>query len=148
MLKSMIIAAGVVAFVPLAGCKVTRICDSAGGMEVSQTEGGRADIRADDSCFADWLSVEPPALSRSGSGILVAGVPIRNVHQDLDDYGREDDFTMQYRFVWFDANGLDLSGDASHWESSTIHGDDREQFTSTAPNAAAVRFVMRMRHAR
>lgn len=132
----------------MTGCRMTRVCNSDGGMEVSQTEGGVADIRADDPCFADWLSVEPPTLSRSGSKILVAGVPVRNVHRDSDDWDREDEFAMQYRFAWFDANGLDVSGDATYWKSVTIHGGDREQFKSTAPNASAVRFVMRMRHVR
>lgn len=146
--KQMVIVAAACAIMPFAGCKMTRVCGSTGGMEVAQTEGGRATIRVDDPCFNEWLSVEGAVLRRTGSGFLQAGVNIRNFHTDPCDHDREDDFDMQYRFSWFDGDGMDVSADAAHWTSVTIHGGGSVQLQSTAPTAAAVKYVMRMRHIR
>ena len=130
------------------GCKTTRVCNSAGGMEIAQSEGGAASVSVDDACFSEWLLVESSSLRRTGVGFLQALVQIRNVRVDQDDYDRRDDFTLQYRIAWFDADGAEIQPDASFWIRATLHGGESVQFSATAPDKAAARFVLRARHVR
>lgn len=130
------------------GCKMTRVCNSAGGMEIVQSEGGVASVSADDCCFSDWLVVESSALKRTTLGFPQAVVQIRNVKEDSDDYGRRDDFVMQYRFTWFDAQGAAMIPDSAYWMPGILHGGEAVAFSSVAPDKSAVKFVFRARHAR
>lgn len=138
----------VVATLAITGCTMTRVCNSAGGMEVVQSEGGAASVSVDDACFGEWLLVESSSLRRTGVGFLQALVQIRNVKVDQDDYDRRDDFTLQYRITWFDADGTEIQPDASFWIHKTLHGGESVQLSATAPDKAAVRFVLRARHVR
>lgn len=130
------------------GCKVTKICSSTGGMEVAQTEGGKADIRADDPCFREWLIVESAVAKRTANGFLTAQVELRNIHRDLDDDGREDDFDAQYQIRWLDAKGLTVQPDAATWRRVTWHGGETHPLLATALDVSAVRYVLRLRHVR
>lgn len=132
----------------LGGCKVTKICNSTGGMEVAQTEGGKAEVRVDDQCFREWLAVESAVATRTASGFLTAQVELRNVHKDVDDNGREDDFDAQCRVEWFDANGLALRPGHDSWYRMTWHGGQSLPIKAIAPAPEAVRYVLRLRHVR
>ena len=141
---------GCVALVALAvfvgGCKMTKICNSTGGMEVVQTEGELARTNIDDPCFREWLTVESAIAVRAMNGFLTAQVELRNVHRDLDDDGREDNFDAQYQIRWFDANGLAVPTDAGGWRCVTWRGGEAVPLSATAPDASAVRYVLRLRH--
>lgn len=141
---------GSIALVALAmlvgGCSLTKICNSTGGMEVAQTEGELARTNVDDPCFREWLTVESAVATRAANGLLTAQVELRNVYRDLDDDGREDDFDAQYQIRWFDAKGLAVQPDAATWRRVTWHGGDSRPLTATAPDASAVRYVLRLRH--
>lgn len=128
------------------GCKMTKICNSTGGMEVAQTEGELARTNVDDPCFRDWLSVESAVAVRATNGFLTAQVELRNVHRDLDDDGREDNFDAQYQIRWLDAKGLAVSTDAGAWRCVTWRGGEAVPLSATAPDASAVRYVLRLRH--
>lgn len=132
----------------IGGCKVTKICNSTGGMEVTQTVGGKAEARADDQCFREWLTVESAVAARTANGFLTAQVELRNIHRDLDDDGREDDFNAQYQIRWLDAKGLSVQPDAVAWRRVTWHGGEAVPLSATAPDASAVRYVLRLRHVR
>ena len=90
-------AACVVAFA-ICGCRITRVCNSDGGMEISMLDGGPQGIRAVDTCFKDGLSVESKSLIRNKLGFLVASVMVRNLHGDPEDYDREDVFLSSISF--------------------------------------------------
>lgn len=143
---------GCIALVALAvsvgGCKMTKICNSTGGMEVAQTEGSKAEVSADDPCFREWLTVESAVAARTANGFLTAQVELRNVHRDLDDDGREDDFDAQCQVVWFDADGLALQSDQGSWYRMTWHGGQSVPIKVVAPAREAVRYVLRLRHVR
>lgn len=132
----------------IGGCKLTKTCDSTGGMEVAQTEGGKVGVNADDPCFREWLTVESAVAIRMANGFLTAQVELRNVHRDLDDDGREDDFDAQYQILWFDAKGLSVRPDTAAWRRVTWHGGQAVPLSATAPDASAVRYVLRLRHIR
>lgn len=143
---------GCVALVALAvfvgGCKMTKICNSTGGMEVVQTEGELARTNIDDPCFREWLTVESAVATRTANGFLTAQVELRNVHKDLDDDGREDDFDAQYQIRWLDAKGLTVQPDATTWRRVTWHGGETHPLMATAPDVSAVRYILWLRHVR
>lgn len=132
----------------LCGCKVTKICNSTGGMEVVQSEGELARTNVDDPCFREWLTVESAVAARTANGFLTAQVELRNVHRDLDDDGREDDFDAQYQLLWFDEKGLAVFTDTAAWRRVTWHGGESLLLSATAPDASVVRYVLRLRHVR
>ena len=130
------------------GCRLTKTCDSTGGMEVAQTEGSKAEARADDQCFREWLTVESAVAARTANGFLTAQVELRNIHRDLDDDGREDDFDAQCQVEWFDANGIALQPGQGSWHRMTWHGGQSLPIKAVAPAPEAVRYVLRLRHVR
>ena len=148
-MRTLVCASALVALAVIAsGCKMTKICDSTGGMEVAQTEGELARTNVDDPCFREWLTVESAVATRTANGFLTAQVELRNVHKDVEDNGREDDFDAQYQIRWLDAKGLTVQPDAATWRRVTWHGGESRPLTATAPDASAVRYVLRLRHVR
>ena len=146
-MRTLVCALALVALVlAIDGCKVTKICNSTGGMEIAQTEGETAKTNVDDPCFRKWLAVESAVATRTADGFLAAQVELRNIHRDLDDDGREDDFEAQYQILWFDAKGLSVLPDTAVWRRTIWHGGALRQLSATAPNASVVRYVLRLRH--
>ena len=148
MKKHVAILALVAVVVGAGGCTTVKVCNSTGGMEVAQSEGLAAESSTDDPCFRDWLSVESAVATRTSGGCLTAQVDIRNVHRDWKDDGREDDFTAQCQFHWFDAKGLSVQPDGSNWRRLTWRGGESVSIQATAPAPEATRYVLRLRHAR
>lgn len=136
-----------VAFI-ICGCRVTRVCNSDGGMEISQTEGSKPRVRAVDKCFADGLSVESTRLNRNSLGFLAVAVMLRNHHGDPEDYNREDAFTFEYKFSWFDKSGKEIMPDSYSWARKDIGGGATESLSMTAPIREATSMILRLRHAR
>ena len=130
----------------LCGCQT--VCRSTGGMAVSLQEGGMTAISVDDSCFSDWLDIVNSSLRRVDSGCLKAQVSIRNKKKDYMDGDRMDDFTAQYKFTWFDADGAISGTGESNWSSVTWHGGEVKPLDSVSPNPSSVRFVLTVRHVR
>ena len=142
------VGAFVAAILGFFGCTMVKVCDSTGGMEVSQTEGSKAEVSADDSCFREWLDVESAVAVREKNGFLAAQVTLRNIHKDLEDNGREDDFDAQCQVEWFDANGLAIQPGQASWYRMTWHGGQSLPIKVVAPAPEAVRYVLRLRHVR
>ncbi len=138
----------VVALIVVGGCRITKVCNSDGGMEISQREGIAEEIRSSDVCFSDGLSVERASLVRSELGFLTSTVTVRNRHGDPEDNGREDAFTFRYRFMWLDANGAEVLPGASIWKVVTLGGGVSEPLSDTAPTKEAVACVLRFSHSR
>lgn len=134
--------------VSVAGCTLTRPCNSDGGMEIMCDEDGKQEVRIDDKCFKDWLAVEQIALRRNAFGILTADVHIRNTLTDKNDYYRMDKFNVQYKAIWFDAGGMAVLPDLSIWIPIELGGGDSEPIKIVAPTKEATRFVLRIKHAR
>ena len=141
------VAACVAAFV-ICGCRITRVCNSDGGMEISQTEGTSPSIRSVDACFKDGLSVESTQLNRNSLGFLAASVMLRNQHGDPGDYNREDAFSFEYKFSWFDKSGMEIMPDSHSWIRKDVGGGATESLSMTAPVKEATSMILRLRHAR
>ena len=138
----------VAALIVIGGCRITKVCNSDGGMEISQREGVTEEIRSADVCFRDGLFVEKTSLVRNKLGFLTSTVTIRNRHGDPEDNGREDAFTFRYRFTWLDANGAEVLPGASIWRIVTLGGGASERISDTAPTKEAVAYVLRFSHSR
>lgn len=128
-----IIGLGVFACLALTGC----ISSSTGGMETVATEGGTPVVRIDDMFFAQHLKVEEVRSHRTEMGFLAAAVYVRNRYSK--------DFPVQYKFTWFDANGMEVQPNGRPWEQTVIHGGEGATLAATAPEPIVTRFVVRMR---
>ena len=148
MKSKLILSTVCVATLSLCGCRVVRVCNSDGGMEISQAEGTVPNIRSVDTCFRDGLSVESALLKRNGLGFLVSSVTVRNRHGDPDDYDREDPFAFEYRFTWFDSGGIEVLPDSTSWIRMKVGGGSTAQLSMTAPTKGSTAMVLRLRHAR
>jgi len=140
-------AACMAAFV-VCGCRVTRVCNSDGGMEISQAEGASPRIRSLDICFKDGLSVESTQLNRNSLGFLAVSVSLRNLHGDPEDYNREDAFSFEHKFSWFDNSGMEIMPDSYTWIRKDIGGGAMEKLSMTAPTKEATSMILRLRHVR
>lgn len=143
---SLIVAAA--ALVAAGGCRITKICNSDGGMEIAQAEGTEADIRSSDVCFSEGLFIEKTVLVRNKLGFLTSTVTVRNRHGDPEDDGREDAFTFRYRYMWLDANGAEVLPGASICGVERLGGGASKPISDTAPSKAAVSYVLRFSHSR
>ena len=117
------------------GCAST----STGGFEVSVCEGATASVRIDDRHFAQRFCVESAIVRREASGFAAVQVRIRNK--------RRDDMHFQYKFAFFDSDGMEIQPDARAWEQTTLHGGASAPLEAVAPDKSAVKFVVRVRRA-
>ncbi|GGI84492.1 YcfL family protein [Shewanella gelidii] len=57
------------------------------------------------------------------------------------------DLRLQYKFTWFDAQGVAIDEEASPWKSLTLHGMQSIQVNAVAPNPQAQSFEVYLREA-
>ena len=111
---------------------------STGGLEVILKEGEKqAIVRIDDSSFAKRIVVEETIARRSNTGFLGATVKVRNRF--------DRDFPIQYRFEWFDGDGMEIQSGGRPWEQAILHGGAAAMLSATASDKRGVRFVVRLR---
>lgn len=146
-MKHSLVAAAVVLIVSV-GCRITKVCNSDGGMEIIQSEGSTAEIRPTDICFRDGLYVEKTSLVRNKLGFLTSTVTVRNRQGDPKDDGREDAFMFRYRFIWLDANGAVVMPGSSIWRVVKLDGGASMPITDTAPSKNAVSYMLCFSHSR
>ena len=68
--------------------------------------------------------------------------------KDMDDDGRMDDFTAQYKFSWLDADGADSGSGDENWLPVNWHGGEMKSLESVSPNPSSRSFVLSLRHLR
>ncbi|MGB0894830.1 MAG: YcfL family protein [Parashewanella sp.] len=57
----------------------------------------------------------------------------------------EKDQVVEYRFTWFDAQGFAVDADSQSWTPVELHGKQRVQVISVAPNPQAIKFNVYVR---
>ena len=120
--------------VAVMGC----VSNSTSGLEVALKEGeGQPIIRIDDSSFKRHVDVEEAIVRRVATGFLEASVRIRNC--------KKMDYPIQYKFTWFDADGMEIQPGARPWEQTTLHGGEAVTLSATAPEKSGTSFVVRLR---
>ncbi|MBO7687646.1 MAG: YcfL family protein [Kiritimatiellae bacterium] len=114
------------------------VCTSTGGFEVAVREGdpvARATI--DDYYFSQRLIVQTTGFRRTSSGLASAQILVRNKEHE--------DVPIQYKFTFFDGEGMEVQPGARPWEQTTIHGGEAVTLAAVAPDKSVVRFVARVR---
>lgn len=55
------------------------------------------------------------------------------------------DLKLQYKFSWYDTAGFIVEGESNSWQSIKLHGMQRVQVSSVAPNSSATQFEVYVR---
>ncbi|KLV04763.1 YcfL protein: an outer membrane lipoprotein that is part of a salvage cluster [Photobacterium aquae] len=88
--------------------------------------------------LARRLTIEQAAVS-SVNGLLKASVPVSS--------STDSDLKLQYRFYWYDAQGLEVSGSDSPWRQVVLHGKDRMTLQAVARQSKATQYRIYIRKA-
>lgn len=54
----------------------------------------------------------------------------------------ENPYPVDYKFIWFDQNGMELASNLSAWRTVTIHPGEAIQFQAVAPTPQCKDFVL------
>jgi uncharacterized protein YcfL len=97
-------------------------------------------IEVNDKLLARWLSVGDVHIKPLSPGeSLEAQVQVKNLN--------DADVNFEYRFLWYDANGMELSTNTA-WIPSALTGKETKGYktVSPRPDAASFKFMIRMPH--
>lgn len=104
------------------------------GMMASST----GEQRIDNSAFNRDVSVERVSTRTNGDLLTAASTISSKVATDL---------RLQYKFTWYDINGLTIEDEGVSWKSLKLHGRQQMQVHAVAPNTSAVRCELYVRRA-
>lgn len=93
-------------------------------------------VRVDNTSFASDINVTNISSHRVADLIKASALIQSKSTTDL---------RIQYKFTWFDANGLTVEDEASSWQSVKLHGMQQLQVSGVAPNAQASHFEIYVR---
>ncbi|QYK06700.1 YcfL family protein [Shewanella zhangzhouensis] len=96
------------------------------------------ETRVDNSTFGREVSVGELKMSSSGDLLTAHALIQSRVATDL---------RLQYRFTWYDTQGLVIDGEGQSWQSLKLHGMQQMQVSSAAPNPSASRYEVYVRKA-
>ncbi|MGF1682323.1 YcfL family protein [Photobacterium minamisatsumaniensis] len=88
--------------------------------------------------LANRITIERAHVS-SANGLLKAGVPVTS---KIDS-----DLKLQYRFYWYDAQGLEVAGSDSPWRQFVLHGKDTMTLQAVARTPQATQYRVYIRKA-
>ncbi|MCZ4337026.1 YcfL family protein [Shewanella colwelliana] len=94
--------------------------------------------RIDNTRFNSEVSVERVMVVGQGDPLKAAGTISSKVATDL---------RLQYKFTWYDINGLTIEDEGVSWKSLKLHGKQQMQVSAVAPNSSAVRCELYVRKA-
>ncbi|MCX7044896.1 MAG: YcfL family protein [Candidatus Sumerlaeota bacterium] len=77
------------------------------------------------------------ALSKETNGFLVAAVTLKSHVKSTQEF--------EYKFQWFDANGLEIRDVKTHWQLDRIFGYEEKQLQGIAPTELAATFKLMIR---
>lgn len=129
MKKGMTLVLAAVLAMGVAGC-----AKHTAGVSVASS----GETRVDNATFGREVSVSN--LSLLGSGDMLKGTALiaSKVSTDL---------RLQYKFSWYDSQGILVEGEGQSWQSLKLHGMQQQQVSSVAPNQSASRFEVYVRKA-
>lgn len=88
--------------------------------------------------LANSLEIEKALISEV-NGLMKAGVPVTSKTNS--------DMRLQYRFYWYDAQGLEVAGSNSPWRQFVLHGKDSVTLQAVAKNPNATQYRINIREA-
>lgn len=110
----------------------------AGSLRV-QADNGSSETRIiiDNPFLASKLKISDLEATFSGN-LLVAHVAVKSTHNSA--------LQVQYKFRWYDAQGLEIGPDASPWQPLMIYGGESKGLQSVAPNPSVKEFKIEIRY--
>ena len=108
-----------------------------------------AGIQAGDASYSSspYLIVDDPSLADQISVVRVSHDIVGDImraHVTLKS-NRARSLRIQYRFSWYDANGMEIDGTGKPYRDLIIEGKDAVSVTSMAPSPYAQEFKIRVR---
>ncbi|WP_298444386.1 DUF1425 domain-containing protein [uncultured Ferrimonas sp.] len=95
-----------------------------------------SDLRVDSSSVAKAVNISQ-VRQRSVAGVLQGSALISSTVSS-DRY-------WQYKFTFFDLQGLPVELDSSHWQPLNLHGGEQRAVQAAAANASAASFELSLR---
>ncbi|WP_299806073.1 YcfL family protein [uncultured Shewanella sp.] len=100
--------------------------------------GSNGEVRVDSNSFGKEVQVSNIMARPEGGFLRGTGTIASQVSTDL---------RLQYKFTWFDLNGMTIDDEGVSWKSIKLHGKQQMQVSAVAPNATATRFELYVRKA-
>jgi uncharacterized protein YcfL len=110
-------------------------CSTAGIQAGDSSQAMSPYLLVDDPSLADQISVAKVAHDQVGD-IMRATVTLKS--------NRNRSIQFQYRFSWYDQNGMELDGSGKTYRTLTLRGKDAVPVTSVAPSPYATEFKIRI----
>lgn len=134
-----LLVAALTAAVAVSGCQ-----------QVNPTTAGyavRAEVYADDT-MSSCLKIDDATLAHA--------VRVASLHTGYTDRGimrvqasllntRNRDISCQYKFVWYDANDIEIRPGSTPWRPVILHGGEEVRITGSAAAIGATGFKIEMR---
>ncbi len=131
MKKTMLIAA-VAAFI--AGCDTMNTVEPRDSKAVPNIVADKRIIT--DTALDQYAFVSAINESRTPQGLLRIQAEIANTTSDYKN--------VNYRFEWFDKNGMLVESPSSPWKDLTLEGGERRYVTGVAPSANVADFRLKL----
>lgn len=110
-------------------------CSTAGLQSGDSSEAMNPYLLVDDPSLADQISIAKVAHDQVGD-IMRATVTLKS--------NRKRSLQLQYRFSWYDQNGMEIDGSGKTYRTLTLRGKDAVPVTSVAPSPYATEFKIRV----
>ncbi len=145
-MKKKKVLTGCLAVLPLLGVAglILSGCSSTAGVQGTSAymEEGYGDIG-----HSEYVIVNNPKVARGlqivdmatkyVGNMLMASITLVSKYSDTENY--------QYKFAWFDADGLELDPESNTWIPFTMYGNETKTIRGVAPNPAARQFKINLR---
>ncbi len=90
-----------------------------------------------DKALAKRIVIDEVIPTSSSDGLLSVQVKLRNLTSKLQ--------VLEYRFEWYNRNGMIIDSPATRWGHKRIYGGDWVIIVGVAPNIEATDFVIKMK---
>jgi uncharacterized protein YcfL len=114
------------------GAWVTGCANNTAGISAASS----GDSRVDSSAVARQVNIEQLMSRRQGELLQGSAVLVSQKSTDI---------RLQYKFTWFDIDGISLDDESNSWQALTLHGKAHKQVQGLAPNPQAVSFEIYVR---
>lgn len=120
------------------GC-ATRTSGVEGGQTVIDTPDGKQ--------FSNYLMVYNPSLAGRIQIVELKSAVINDLLKAQVSLASTKNKTLsfQYKFAWFDKNGMEIDSSGNAWNPIVVHGKEFRNLQAVAPNASAKSFKVKIR---
>ncbi|ABE55602.1 protein of unknown function DUF1425 [Shewanella denitrificans OS217] len=114
------------------GAWVTGCANNTAGISAASS----GDSRVDSSAVSRQVKIDQLMSRRQGDLLQGSAVLVSQKSTDI---------RLQYKFTWFDIDGISRDDESNSWQALTLHGKAHKQVQGLAPNPQAVSFEIYVR---